>query len=349
MPLCIRTNKKFGEIIRKALISKKLLDFSFLPYKDNEYIWFPLIKEPSKKQKEQLEKICAFVIEDKVLSPSEYRPKSFKEILREKLTEKEAEQLVTSFDVIGDIAVIEIPKELENKKQFVGEAILEVHPHIKTVARICGEHTGDFRLRPIEIIAGEKRTLTLHKESGCLFKVDVANTYFSPRLSFERMRIARLIKPNEIIGAWFAGVGPFPIVFAKHTKMKYAIAIELNPKAYSLLVENIKINKSENRIRPLLGDVRKIVPKLNEKFDRIVMPMPKGAEDFLDEVFASANNGCKVHFYRFADTKNPFLDSEKKISTAAAKNKRFVVFSDKRIVRSVSASKVQIVIDFEVR
>lgn len=349
MPLCLRTKKKCGEAIRRALISMGLLDFNFLPCKKGQDIWFALKKRPDKTQAAELKKVCDFSIEEKELFASEHRYKSFKDALREKLTEKEAEQLVTSFDVVGDIAIIEIPKALEDKKHFIGEALLKVHPHLKTVARICGEHTGEYRLRPIEIIAGERKTATLHKEYGCLFKVDIAKTYFSPRLSFERMRIARLIQPNEVVGAWFAGVGPFPVIFAKHTKMECALAIELNPDAYALLIENIKLNKCENKVRPIHGDVRKIVPELKLKFDRIVMPMPKGAEEFLDEVFISAKAGCKVHFYRFADAKKPFEEAEQHILAVAKKNSRSAAFLEKRIVRSVSASKVQIVIDFEVK
>ncbi|MEM4663284.1 MAG: class I SAM-dependent methyltransferase family protein [Candidatus Diapherotrites archaeon] len=348
MPLCLRTKKKCGEAVRRALISMGLLDFNFLPCKEGQDIWFALKKRPDKTQAAELKKVCDFSIEEKELFTSEHRYKSFKDALREKLTEKEAEKLVTSFDVVGDIAIIEIPKALEDKKHFIGEALLKVHPHLRTVARICGEHTGEYRLRPMEIVAGENKTLTAHKEWGCLFKVDVAKTYFSPRLSFERMRIAKNIREGELIGAWFAGVGPFPIVFAKHTKMRLAVAIELNPDAYALLVENIKINKFEDRIKPILGDVRKIVPNLKEKFDRIVMPMPKGSEEFLDEAFLASASPCVVHFYRFAESKNPFDESEKHILAASKKYGREVTFLEKRIVRSVSASKVQIVIDFKI-
>ena len=48
-----------------------------------------------------------------------------------------------------------------------------------------------------------------------------------------------------------------------------------------------------------MGDVKKVVPRLNEKFDRILMPLPKSAEDFLDTALMAAKKGAVVHFYDF--------------------------------------------------
>ena len=344
-----KIEKRFGERLKKKLIEKNLLDFEHLVLKNTEHIIFPLRRRPREKELEELAKIGAEVEIDKFeFEIAKKKPRSLKEALQGLLSEEEIEKLVTSFDVIGDIAIIEIPDELLAKKELVGKALLETQPNLKTVARVLSKHIGKFRLRPIEIIAGEHKTITLHKEHGCVFKVDVAKTYFSPRLSFERMRIARQIKKDEIIGAWFAGVGPFPIIFAKHSQIKKAIAIELNPHAYKLLEENIKLNKCEQRVQAILGDVKQVVLELGIKFDRIVMPLPKGSELFLDEAFQAIKSKGIVHFYQFAPRSKPFKQVVAKIKEAAEEHGREVKIIEKRIVRSVAATKVQVVIDFEV-
>lgn len=341
--------KKHGEKLRKLLIGKRLLDFEHLVLKNDDYIIFPLKCKPKGKELEELAKIGAEIKIDKFLfAPAEKKPRSLKEALGGKLSDEEIKKLITSFDVIGDIGIIEIPDELLEKKGLIGKALLETQSNLKTVARVLSKHIGKFRLRPIEIIAGERKTLTVHKEAGCSFKVDVAKTYFSPRLSFERMRIAKLIKKGELIGAWFAGVGPFPIIFAKHSQMKKAIAIELNPHAYKLLEENIKLNKCEEKVKAILGDVKEIVPKLGVKFDRIVMPLPKGSELFLDEAFQAVENKGVIHFYQFANRDNPFEGVIAKIREVAERHVKKVKIAEKRVVRSVAATKVQVVIDFEV-
>lgn len=343
--LALKVKAKDAEKVRRRLIELRIMDFNYLVARERDSVIFPLVRKPKAAE---LQSDVQFEVGFFALAAAEKKPRSLKDALKGILSEDELKELITSFDVIGDIAVIEIPRALLSKKRIIGNALLEACPHIKTVARVCGEHKGAFRLRPVEIIAGEKKTLTMHKEAGCLFKVDIAKTYFSPRLSFERMRIARQIKDGELIGAWFAGVGPFPIIFAKHSKMKKAIAIELNPHAYKLMLENISLNKCNALIEPILGDVKKVVPAMSEKFDRIVMPMPKGSEDFLDEAFSASKHGCIVHFYQFAPADEPFEQAIAQIRAAAKKLGKKAKVLEKRIVRSVSASKVQIVIDFKV-
>ena len=49
------------------------------------------------------------------------------------------------------------------------------------------------------------------------------------------------------------------------------------------------------------GDVRKITPKLNQKFDRIIMPLPKKAHTFLDCTLSVIKKGTIIHLYTFGD------------------------------------------------
>ena len=42
-----------------------------------------------------------------------------------------------------------------------------------------------------------------------------------------------------------------------------------------------------------------VVPKLDELFDRIIMPLPKTAEEFLDVALPVAKPGCIIHLYGF--------------------------------------------------
>ena len=173
--------------------------------------------------------------------------------------------------------------------------------------------------------------------------------FFSPRLSTERIRISRLIKKGEVVGAFFAGVGPFPIVFAKNSKMEKAIAIELNPVAFKLMKQNIVLNKVEKKVEPILGDVKKVAPKkLKGKCDRVVMPLPRGAGAFLGSAFkALAVKGGVIHFYQFEPKDKPFNAPLKRIKETAKKSGRKVKVLRKAIVRSFSPKTVQVVIDFK--
>ncbi|MEM0372776.1 MAG: hypothetical protein QXO69_03005, partial [archaeon] len=195
---------------------------------------------------------------------------NLRDALKEKFSEEEMKLLVSSFDIIGSIAVIEVPEELRSREAEIADAIMRVNKSVKTVCRRAGEHAGEFRVRPVEVIGGERTTETYYVESGARMHLDVNRVYFTPRLSFERSRIASLVRQGEVIGAWFAGVGPFPLVIFKKQPNVSIYAVELNPAAYDYLVENVRINKAQAAITPVFGDVREVSSALPE-CDRIIM------------------------------------------------------------------------------
>ncbi len=180
--------------------------------------------------------------------------------------------------------------------------------------------------------------------------MDLGKVFFSPRLSTERLRIAKLIKEGETVGALFAGVGPFPIVFAKHSGMRKAYAIELNPHAFKGMLQNIALNKCSEKVEAILGDVKTVAPKmLAGKCDRVAMPLPKGGESFLQEaIIAIKPSGGVVHFYAFVEKEKGIAQALNQIKKAAEQQNRKVRILRKEKVRSFSASTDQFVIDFRV-
>ena len=281
------------------------------------------------------------------------RQGSIKDSLRSVLTAEELKRLVSGFDTLGNIAIIEVPKGLGKKQRLIAKAVLDSNPAIKTVVKKTGAHQGKFRVEPVRFLAGEKNLTADYRESGCRFRVSLGKVFFSPRLSMERLRIAKLIQPGEVVGAFFAGVGPFPIVFAKNSEMKQAVAIELNPVAVKDLKFNIGLNKlNPDKKNPVIialeGDVNKIVPKkFKGRFDRIAMPIPKSANTFLKAALLGIKpSGGVIHFYSFSSAENPFEPIEKIIEAECEKNGFKVKFVFERQVRTFSKDTVQVVIDF---
>ncbi|MBI4017258.1 MAG: class I SAM-dependent methyltransferase family protein [Candidatus Aenigmarchaeota archaeon] len=237
---------------------------------------------------------------------------ALKKLLAHKLTKKQSALLRASFDIIGSIAIIEVPRELIKKQKIIAAAVLSLNPYIKTVAKKSGGHTGTYRRQKLVILAGEKTKVTEHKESGLRMKLNVETCYFSPRLVTERMRIASLVNPNEKILVMFSGVAPYPLILAKHSPAKNVIGIEMNPEAHKYAVENIALNKLQHKIMLYKGDVKKILPELSEKFDRIIMPLPKTGEEFLDAALAKIKKGGRIHLYQFAE-ETKFTEAEQKV------------------------------------
>ena len=266
-----------------------------------------------------------------------------------------------SFDQIGSIAIVEIPKEQQRQatKQIAAQ-IIAANKHIVSVYAKGSAMAGKYRVRKLTFLAGKKTTLTTYKESNCTFQLDVAKVYFSPRLAFERTRIASQVKSSEKILALFAGVGPFPIVIAKKLKMEKKtaeiIANELNPAAVKYLKQNITLNKVEEFVTADKGDAAKLLIKKKRWANRIIMPLPHTAEEFLPQTIDATAKGGIVHFYGFGPhrdektkkTANPFKKLEEKIKTLCHKQKRKCKIIFKRVVRPYSPFTVQVVIDFKV-
>jgi len=238
--------------------------------------------------------------------------KNLRYYLKDKLKNDELELVPSSFDVVGNILIFsEFPKELLKKEKIIGETILKNYPRIKTVLIKTKKYSGKFRTPKLKVIAGENRKETIYKENDVFIKIDVEKVYFSPRMSSERKRISELIKPNESVLVMFSGSAVYPLVMAKNSKCKEVYGIEINPVAHKYAKENIKKNKLENKIKLFLGDVKKVMPKIKKKFDRIIMPLPKGGENFLGLALKYIKNKGLVHFYDFGHEDEMYKAGEK--------------------------------------
>lgn len=259
------------------------------------------------------------------------------------LTPKQRALTPRSFDVIGDILIFsDFPQELVKKEKEIGKYLLQKFKHIKVIAKKTHFHSGRYRTKKIKIIAGEKRKTTLHKESGVTLKVDVEKCYFSPRLSNERLRIAKQVKKGEEILVPFSGICVYPLIIAKHAQPKEIVAIELNPLAHHYALENIFLNKART-IQCLKGDVEKILPKINKKFDRIIIPLPSDAQNYLELVTKKLKKKGILHFYTFL--KKEDIEEKKKIA------QRFPQFTLLKIIKCgpFSPSTYRVCIDLRLK
>ncbi|MEM4291677.1 MAG: class I SAM-dependent methyltransferase family protein, partial [Archaeoglobaceae archaeon] len=64
---------------------------------------------------------------------------SLKEDLKDKLSKEELKALRRSFEIIGSVAIIEIPDELMHKSDLIVSAILSRHKNVRTILRKVGE------------------------------------------------------------------------------------------------------------------------------------------------------------------------------------------------------------------
>lgn len=297
---------------KKKLLAGNLFDTSCIVQKTDDFLYFPLIEEVDLAQVElSLLEGCTLIEKDfakreeKTLIP-------LKEALLKVLPAEVVERIKTAYDHIGDIAILEIDQDITQYDAIIGETLLSTNTKVATVLAKDSGHEGVFRTQKMRLLAGEDKRVALHRENGVVLEVHVEDVYFSLRLSTERKRIMGLVSPGEDVLVCFSGAGPYTCVLGKNTLAAHVTGIEINPSGHALAEKNIKRNKLDKpvgRVTTYCGDVNEFLPRLlterktrNASFsgyDRILMPLPKSAETFLEPILAASHRGTIIHFYAF--------------------------------------------------
>jgi tRNA (guanine37-N1)-methyltransferase len=255
-----------------------------------------------------------------------------------------------AFDIVGDIVVLKLPHPTTSNAKVVAETLMSIHRNVQAVFAQESSVKGEYRLRKLTCIGGENRTHTQHKEAGCIFSVDLASCYFSPRLQGERQRIARLIQPNEVVVNMFAGVGCFSILIAKQMPSATVYSIDINPQAFTFMQKNIQLNNVHRQVTPMLGDAKPLIENdLQGCADRVLMPLPEKALEYLPAAVSAlkpSGGWLHVHLFEHA-SKNDAPIEQAKQRVAERLNELSVVahFSYARVVRHTGPNWHQIVLD----
>lgn len=294
----LRVPRRRAEDVRRRLLRLDLLDRDLKPVQLGEHVVFPL------KSVERVGEVLGgadFEVIRCEFEPRRLKPRSLREALRGRIPDELLEYVPSSYDLIGDLILVEIPDELKEYSKIIGEALLKLHPRARSVLS-RGKTVGEYRVRLVEVIAGSGDTETVYREHGCVYKLDLRKVFFNPRLSGERLRVASLVKPGEVILDMFAGVGTFSILIARRCGGCSVTAIELNPDAYGYLVENIKLNGVEDIIKPVRGDAREVLREVEDEYDRVIMDLPHSSLDFLDVGLRVCKPEGVIHFYGAAES-----------------------------------------------
>jgi len=278
--------------------------------------------------------------------------KRLKKILSDIIPTEDLTYIYNSYDFVGDIAILRLTDASKKYSATIAETVMNLHKNVKTILAQTSPVHGDFRVRKLEYVAGENKTTTIHKESKCMFSVDVEKCYFSPRLFYERMRIAKLVEYDEIILNMFAGVGCFSVIVAKHSNAKKVYSIDVNSLAIHHMQENVRLNGVYGRVIPMFGDAKEVIEKrLCHVADRVLMPLPEKALEYLPYALVALKEvGGWIHYYDFAHAKQDENPMEKVKSKVAEKLRSLV--GDFKIpfghfVRSTGPNWYQVVLDIK--
>ncbi len=269
---------------------------------------------------------------------------NLKQALQSTLPADELSHLVRSYDLIGDIAVVIIPPPLHHREHLIGDTILSMNKRIKVVARRSGHHGGEYRTLPLTVIAGEQRLTTVHREFGVALELDLGAVYFSPRSGNERKRVAdQVVRPEQIL-VMFSGAAPYPLLLARHSWAATVVGVEKNSAAHHYGLINVRRNKAQAVVSLIHGDVVTVLPGLDRSFDRIIMPLPGSARQFLDLALKHLRPSGRLHLYEF-QPRERFAATQGIIQDAARLKGRYVMHSTVTVCGHNSPTSYRICVD----
>lgn len=295
-----------AEHVKKQLVEHDLLDETVKVQRDDTFIYFPLTR-----QAQGMDYTCV----ERDAGRSVTRPTTLREALQDALSAEELEELIGSYDMVGGIAIVDIPERLQSKEHLIAKAVLDAHKHVTTVLKKAHKHSGEFRTQGLSYLAGEDTREAVVQESGCTLLVDVEQVYFSVRLSTERLRIAELVVPGERVLVLFSGAAPYVVILAKRSGAGHIVGVEKNPVGHEYGEANLRRNKIKRAelFNEDCADLSFLFSR-PERFDRIIMPLPASSLDFVAEALTVAADSALLHIYYFGTEADLPLLSQKIVS-----------------------------------
>lgn len=347
----LRVARKRGETALSVSKQLNILDRKLRITSTDSEVLIPLSRLPSQNELDILKaKLRDFQIARYSFKRRDERPRSLIEAINDRVPPHVLAALPRSYDVVGDIAILEVPETLLEYRHIVGESMMRANPHAKTVMAKAGPVSDKFRVRKFIVIAGRPSTVTEHSEHGRVFRLDLSRVYFSPRLSHERQRVASSVKEGEVIVDMFAGVGPFSIVAAGVKNVRKAYGIDLNPDAAAFMLQNVILNNLRGKVTVVLSDATATSKIFSTLADRVIMNLPADSARFIPEAcrFLRAEGGT-IHFYKFVSEETPRESILESIQKEIERSGRKVVSIDiARDVKAVAPREFQLAIDIRV-
>ncbi|MEM2910074.1 MAG: class I SAM-dependent methyltransferase family protein [Nitrososphaerota archaeon] len=276
------------------------------------------------------------------------RRTSLREFLKSKFTCADLRTLPKKAKIIGHVALVRF-QDKGIDSEVLGKAIAEFYPTVKTVLRLQGI-SGKLRQPVVELMYGDPNTETIYKEHGYKFMLDVSKLMLCLGNSYERLRTARSVRPGEVVVDMFAGIGQFSIPCAVISKPSKVYAIEINEEAYRYLKINITLNNVEGIAESMLGDCKVLAPTLGRIADRIIMGYFGGTIEALPAALSTVKpEGTTIHLHELVKRGTGKDELWKEISELCFSLGYASTLLDSRVVKSYSATKEHVVIEFKVK
>ena len=123
MVLTIKVPVKEANKIKNELMKDNNLSDKYKVRLENGFVFFPINNKPKKSYNK-------YKLVNKKIETIKKEATSLKEALSKVLTKKELTRVKTAYDLIGDVAILEIDEELRNKEKKIGKVLLDIRKDV---------------------------------------------------------------------------------------------------------------------------------------------------------------------------------------------------------------------------
>jgi len=141
-----------------------------------------------------------------------------------------------AFETVGHVAHLNLREEHEAFKTCIAQVILDKHANLRSVVNKTSEVADQFRVAPLELLAGEPSLQTQVRENGVVLSLDLRHVFWNSKLYTELCRLLAMLAAKHVVWDLFAGVGPLAVPAAKAGCQ--VVANDLNPHSYHYLLQN---------------------------------------------------------------------------------------------------------------
>ncbi len=316
-PSGLRVARSRGEDARRALLETGSLDTSLEIAREEGVLILPLV-EGAPVPRDLGEVVSRPFVPVRRPGPADYR-----ELV--KLPDELRPLLPRSFDVVGDIVLVRVPKPLEEHRLEIGAALLAFVPGARLVGADRGVH-GVERRRTVERIAGTGPWRTRHRENGLEFDVDVERAYFSPRLAREHERVASEVQSGDRVYDLCSGIGPFALTIARDGRARSVTAVDANPEAIALLRATLARYPFARRVEAVEARLEEFLPTAGPR-ERVVLNLPREGIKYIASVARAVAPGGRLYYYEVTDRERR-EESTKAMMDALGSEDRFTVVEE---------------------